>query len=85
MLGPISVAFTILSFHCTRDLAHGLGGGHGEPRDANSPEDIAKWEAKCTSDEETWARRERESEKLVCYQMGGKKARRGDSTKIWVL
>jgi hypothetical protein len=52
MLGPVLVAFMILSFHCTRDLAQGLGGGRGEPRDANSPEDTAKREAKRTSHEE---------------------------------
>jgi hypothetical protein len=41
MPGSISVAFVILSFQCTRDLARGLRGSHGESRDANSPEDAA--------------------------------------------
>jgi hypothetical protein len=30
-LGPIYEAYMILSFHCLRGLAQGLGGGHGEP------------------------------------------------------
>jgi hypothetical protein len=60
MLGLVSVAFTILSFHCARDLAQGRGGGCSEPRDANSPEDAAKQKAKHASSEETWAWRERE-------------------------
>jgi hypothetical protein len=30
-LGPVSVAFVILAFHCGCDLAQGLGGGPGEP------------------------------------------------------
>jgi hypothetical protein len=29
-LGPVSVAFAILSFHCTCDLKQGLGGSRGE-------------------------------------------------------
>jgi hypothetical protein len=52
MLGPISAAFAILSFLCAHDLAQGLGSGHGESQDANSPEDTAKWEARRASDEE---------------------------------
>jgi hypothetical protein len=60
MLGPILAAFTILSFHCARDLMQGLGGGRSEPRDADPPEDAARREAKCASDGETRAQRERE-------------------------
>jgi hypothetical protein len=41
-LGPVSVAFKILSFHCTHDLALGLGGGCIKPQDANLPKDTAK-------------------------------------------
>jgi hypothetical protein len=52
MLGPISAAFAILSFLCAHDLAQGLGSGHGESQDANSPEDTAKREARHASDEE---------------------------------
>jgi hypothetical protein len=59
-LGPISVAFMILSFHCARDLMQGLGGGRSEPRDADPPEDAARREAKRASHGETWAQRERE-------------------------
>jgi hypothetical protein len=29
-LGPVSMAFAILSFHCTRDLQQDLGGDRGE-------------------------------------------------------
>jgi hypothetical protein len=53
----------ILSFHCARDLMQGLGGGRGEPRDANPPEDAARQEAKRASHGETWAQRERERER----------------------
>jgi hypothetical protein len=31
MLGPVLVAFTILSFHCAHDLVQGLGGSCSEP------------------------------------------------------
>jgi hypothetical protein len=31
MLSPISVAFTILSFHCARNFAQGHGSSRGEP------------------------------------------------------
>jgi hypothetical protein len=34
MLGPILVTFAVLSFHYASDLVQGLGGIHGEPRDA---------------------------------------------------
>jgi hypothetical protein len=59
-MDPISVAFTIISFHCAHNLAHGLGGGRGESWDANPPEDTSRWEAKHSSDESAWAQRERE-------------------------
>jgi hypothetical protein len=29
-LGPVAMAFVILSFHCAHDLVHGLGGGRDE-------------------------------------------------------
>jgi hypothetical protein len=44
----------IISFHCARDLAQGLGGSRDEPEDA------AKWEMKRASDEQTQAWRERD-------------------------
>jgi hypothetical protein len=40
-LGPVKAVFTILSFHYAHDLAQGLGGGRGEPRDADPPTDPA--------------------------------------------
>jgi hypothetical protein len=61
MLGPISMAFFILSFHCARDFAQGLGGGRGELWGANLPEDAAKREVQCAPSEEMRARRERET------------------------
>jgi hypothetical protein len=53
MLSPISVAFTILSFHCARNFAQGHGGSRGEPWDANLLEDAAKREVKHAPSEET--------------------------------
>jgi hypothetical protein len=44
-LGPVSVAFTILSFHCARDFAQGLEDGRGELRDAVSPVEASGQEA----------------------------------------
>jgi hypothetical protein len=38
-LGPISVTFMILSFHCTHNFVQGLRGVRSKPWDANSPED----------------------------------------------
>jgi hypothetical protein len=52
-LGPILMAFAMLSFHCARDLAQGLGGGLGEPRDVNPPADVIGREVRHTSSEET--------------------------------
>jgi hypothetical protein len=57
---PVSVAFTILSFHDAGNLAQGLGDGRGKPRDANSPLDAARLEVRHASGEETQAREERE-------------------------
>jgi hypothetical protein len=76
-LGPISVAFMILSFHCARDLMQGLGGGRSEPRDADPPEDAARREAKRASHGETWAQRERERENPACHRTGGERAQGG--------
>jgi hypothetical protein len=52
-LAPVSVAFTNLSFCCACDLAQGLGGGHGEPWDADVPSDAARWEVRHPSSLET--------------------------------
>jgi hypothetical protein len=68
---PVSVAFTILSFHDAGDLAQGLGGGRGEPWDANSPLDAARLEARHASSEETRACEERE--RSVRHRTGGEK------------
>jgi hypothetical protein len=65
-LGPVSAASTILSFQCAHDPTQGLGDSRGEPQDANLPEDTAKREAKCASDEEAWVWRERERERGRC-------------------
>jgi hypothetical protein len=72
MLGPISVAFMILSFHCTRDNAQGLGGGHDDPWVAHSYEDAIGREAKCAYNKEMRARRGRE--RLACCWTGCEKA-----------
>jgi hypothetical protein len=54
-LGPISVAYAILSFHCAHGLAQGLGGSHGESRDADPPEDTTRQEAENSSNEKMCA------------------------------
>jgi hypothetical protein len=58
--GPVSVAFTILSFHYTLNLAQGLGGGCSEPRDVDLSSNATRQEARHASHEETWAREESE-------------------------
>jgi hypothetical protein len=63
LLGPISVAFAILSFHGTHNFAQDFGGSCGEPREATSPEDAARWEVKRAPGEETCAWRERERDR----------------------
>jgi hypothetical protein len=47
--GLVSAAFTIISFHYAHNLAQGLGGDRDEPRDANSPLDATRWEARHAS------------------------------------
>jgi hypothetical protein len=60
MIGPISMAFMILSFHCANNFAQGLRGDRCEPQDTDPPEDTARQEEKCASNKEAWAQRERE-------------------------
>jgi hypothetical protein len=64
-LGPISVAFMILSFHCAHDLAQGLGGSRGESRDADLPVDAIVWEARHASNRATRAREERKKDQCA--------------------
>jgi hypothetical protein len=78
MQGPVLVAFVILSFHCAHDLGQGLVGGCGEPWGADLHEDAENLEAKCTSDEETLALRERERERSACHWWGSETAGGGD-------
>jgi hypothetical protein len=59
-LGPVWVAFMILSSHGAHDFALGPRGSRDVSREATSPEDAAMWEAKRTPSEEMWVRRERE-------------------------
>jgi hypothetical protein len=63
------------SFHCAHNLAQGLRGGRVEPRDADSPLDAARWKVRHASSEETQVPEERERERSVRHQTGGKKAR----------
>jgi hypothetical protein len=44
-LGSISMAFTILSFHCARDFAQGVEDGRGELWDADPPVEASVQEA----------------------------------------
>jgi hypothetical protein len=61
-LGPILVAFAILSFHYAHDLAQGLGAVHEELRDADPPGDAVGHKVRHASSEETqvWEETERE-------------------------
>jgi hypothetical protein len=72
MIGPISMAFMILSFHCANNFAQGLRGDRCEPQDTDPPEDTARQEEKCASNKEAWA--QREGENSVCHQSGGERA-----------
>jgi regulator of protease activity HflC (stomatin/prohibitin superfamily) len=72
MLGPVSVAYMILSFHHAHGLAQGLKAGHSEPRDANPPEDVARREVKHAFDEKMWAQRERERENVPRAPLNGR-------------
>jgi hypothetical protein len=60
MLGPVSMAYVILSFHQAHGLAQGLEGGRSELWDVNLRKDVARQEAKHAFNEKTWAWRERE-------------------------
>jgi hypothetical protein len=54
-LGPVLVAYAILSIHCAHGLAQGLGGSHGKPRDADPPEGMTRQGAEHSSNEKTCA------------------------------
>jgi hypothetical protein len=75
MLGLVSVAYVILSFHYARSLAHGLGRSRNEPRDADLPEYAAWREENHAFNEKARARIEREREQAWCaakwWQRGG--------------
>jgi hypothetical protein len=62
---PVSLAFMILSFHCTHNLAQSLICGRDEPQDVDSPSDAVKWEVRHASSEETRVREEREISALL--------------------
>jgi hypothetical protein len=47
LLGLVSMAYGILSFHHVHGLAQGLGAAHSEPWGANLCEDAARQEANC--------------------------------------
>jgi hypothetical protein len=56
MLGPVSVAYAILSFHHAHGLTQGLRGGRSELWHTNLPEDAVRWEAKHAFNEKAHAR-----------------------------
>jgi hypothetical protein len=72
--GIVSVAFTILSFHSTHNLAQGLRGSRSEPWDADSPSNAYRQETRHASSEETWTREEKGRERMVRHRAGSKKA-----------
>jgi hypothetical protein len=57
------MAFMILSFHYACDHAQGLGGGHGELRDADPPVDAAGQEVSHAFIEDTQAHEESERDR----------------------
>jgi hypothetical protein len=67
-LGPISVAFSILSFYYTRDPVQGLVDCHGKLRDADSFMDALGRDADRASDGSMQMREERE--RPTCRQSG---------------
>jgi hypothetical protein len=79
MFCPISVDYVILSFHRAHSPAQGLGGAHSELWDANSPEDVARWEVNHAANEKahTHTKREREITNLEHRSLGGKGAGAG--------
>jgi hypothetical protein len=73
MLGLVSVAYVILSFHYARSLAHALGRSRNEPRDADQPEYAAWWEENHAFNKKARAQIEREREnKPGALPNGGK-------------
>jgi hypothetical protein len=62
-LGPVSVAFTILSFHYACDFMQGLGDGCGELRDAILPIEASGQEASRASNVAAWTCEEAERER----------------------
>jgi hypothetical protein len=68
ILGPIPVAFMILSFHCARDLVQGLGDGCNESRDADAPVDASGWEVRHASNGAARACEERERDRCATSQ-----------------
>jgi hypothetical protein len=60
MFCPISVDYVILSFHHAHGPAQGLGGAHSELWDANSPEDVARWEVNHAANEKAHTHTKRE-------------------------
>jgi hypothetical protein len=62
MFGPISAAYTILSFHHAHALVQGPRGTHTEPRDAHPLEDAARQDASHASSGMERAHTERERE-----------------------
>jgi hypothetical protein len=67
---PISVAFVIISFYCTRDPMQRLGDGHSELQDANSFMDALGWDVGRASDGSMQMREERERKRPTCRQLG---------------
>jgi hypothetical protein len=84
MFEPVSAAYAILYFRCTRGVAHGLGGtrsdlvrfpsarGHGE----FGGEPCFRWDGASTKREHT---------SLECRPLGGEGAASGYPHWIWVL
>jgi hypothetical protein len=62
-LGPVSIAFVILSFHCAHDLAQGLKDGCDESRDVDPSVDAPGLESRHASNGATRTREERERDR----------------------
>jgi hypothetical protein len=78
--GPVSITFTILSLHCARDIAQGLGDSRGDMRGADFSMDAPGQAMRYTSNRvaQSHEERERERERLAGRRLGGEEMGDGD-------
>jgi hypothetical protein len=71
-LGPVSMAFAILSFDYAHDLAQDLRDGHGESQDTDPLAGASGREARHASNGAAWAREERDRDRHATNQAARK-------------